>query len=116
MLKKVEPVIVQFKDTVQHIHITRGKPARRIILFLPSVIIFCPYAQHIIEYIIQKRILIIIMGIKSNLLTSAFLHSSVIVICSKSPCESILTMAAFKLRFVLIMRLSSISLHFPLLV
>src|SRR5699024_10091607 len=72
ILKEIKPVIIQAKNTVQHIDIPGSYPAPRIVLLLTSLIIFRSYVQHIIENIVKERIFIAVMRIKRN---SAYFRS-----------------------------------------
>lgn len=108
-----KPGIIKIQNRIQHIYIPEYKFPLRIILLLPSVIIFSAYTTHIVKDIVQKRLLVTVMRVKRNsadlCLFTEFRNRNVF----KSSIESILIIASLRLCFVLMIRLSSISGKIP---
>ena len=64
MSEKIISIKINLENAVQHVYISGHKVPSGIVLFLPSVIICLPCAEHILKNIVQKSVFIIIMGIE----------------------------------------------------
>src|SRR5699024_4138884 len=62
--EKIELVIINSQDTVQHIHISLYQTSLRVIFLLSPIIVFCTDLQHIFENLIYQCIFIAVMRIE----------------------------------------------------